>query len=196
MSKISKEIIEEYIASHSIVRMIKPAYTIPSSDDFVMACEPPSSCQSDSHRLNSRFGSSGSYIPKDKLEELLETKSKKAITFQDFLRTKMMEKNLSDPDVYKPVNMDPKQFNKIKNQDSEKSISLDAAIMIGLGLKLDLTEMDKLLRTTGRSFSDSKRNLIIKCYIETGNYNINDLNKSLYEFNKKLLGQPKEDIEL
>lgn len=112
--------------------------------------------------------------------------SKKENHFQELLFKYIDEKNLKDRDVYNKVHIDRRLFSKIRN-DINYHPSKDTIILLGLSLKLNEEEIDKLLNSA--SYSLPKNNiydLIIRFCFSEGIYELSDVNDLLDIYNCKL----------
>ncbi|MCQ2584526.1 MAG: hypothetical protein MJ185_02955 [Treponema sp.] len=201
---VSKEVLEAYVQENLpdwYKRRKNLVYYNPLSDDDLVVSggvmsygPPPASWDVRSSSGRGGGGASGSYVSKADIEDYIEKEKQQVETFQDYVRKIQLEKGLSDSDVYHKINMDQKYFNKIKNQKADKSISFDAAFMIGFALELDLEQIKQLINKAGRHFTKSTpRNLVMRYYVEHKNYDFEALNTSLYEMNLKPLSILKDD---
>ncbi len=113
-------------------------------------------------------------------------KSNKESHFQELLFKYIDDKGLKDSDVYNKVHIDRRLFSKIRS-DINYHPSKETVILLGLSLKLNEEEIDKLLNSA--SYSLPKNNiydLIIRfCFME-GIYELNDVNDLLEIYNCKL----------
>ena len=107
--------------------------------------------------------------------------------FQELLFKYIDDRNLKDSDVYNKVHIDRRLFSKIRS-DINYHPSKETVILLGLSLKLNEQEIEKLLNSA--SYSLPKNNiydLIIRfCFIE-GIYEISDINDLLEIHNCKLI---------
>jgi len=103
------------------------------------------------------------------------------LTFQERLFHIMKLKGIEkDTEVYKPIYMSEKAFNRIKNGTPTDSISLDNAIMISFSLKLTFEQMIKFTNFAGKGFRNfGERDKIIKEFFDNKNFKIFELNRKL-----------------
>ena len=93
-----------------------------------------------------------------------------------------------DSEIYKKANMSKQHFSKIRNNPNYKPTK-PTAIALALALELSLDETKDLIGRAGFALSNSSKfDLIIRYFIEQGNYNVVEINIALYEFDQALLG--------
>lgn len=93
-----------------------------------------------------------------------------------------------DSEIYKKANISKQHFSKIRNNPEYKPTK-PTAIALALALELDLEATKDLIGRAGYALTgSSKFDLIIRYFIEQGNYNIIEINLALYEFDQTLLG--------
>lgn len=117
------------------------------------------------------------------------------LSFQERLFHIMKLKGIQkDTDVYKPIYMSEKAFNRIKNGKPTDSISLDNAIMISFSLKLTFEQMVKFTNYAGKGFRNfGERDKIIKEFFDNKNFKIFELNRKLSSNGLKPFFESKDD---
>ncbi len=108
-------------------------------------------------------------------------------TFSEALARIIKEKGLKNSEVYTRANLTRQHFSKIlKSKGYKPGKEAVLALAIALGLNLDETR-DFLARAGYALTRSSKTDIIVQFFIETGNYNILELEQVLFEFTGKTL---------
>ena len=93
-----------------------------------------------------------------------------------------------DSEIYKKALLTKQHFSKIRNNPNYKPTK-PTAIALALALELDLEATKDLIGRAGYALTNSSKfDLIIRNFIEQGNYNVVEINIALYEFDQQLLG--------
>ena len=93
-----------------------------------------------------------------------------------------------DSEIYKKALLTKQHFSKIRNNPNYKPTK-PTAIALAFALELDLEATKDLIGRAGYALTNSSKfDLIIRYFIEQGNYNVVEINIALYEFDQPLLG--------
>lgn len=123
----------------------------------------------------------------------------KALSLEDLLKQadagftetllKLIDKTgKKDSEIYKKANISKQHFSKIRNNPNYKPTK-PTAIALALALELSLEDTKDLIGRAGYALTNSSKfDLIIRYFIEQGNYNVVEINIALYEFDQCLLG--------
>ena len=107
-------------------------------------------------------------------------------SFSEMLTRLITESGEKPPAVYTRAQIDRQHFSKIKRNKDYQS-SKDTAVAFAMALKLDIDEAEKLLAAAGYTLSKSKRDLIIKFFIEHNIFDTALLNDYFDEYKQNLL---------
>jgi len=108
--------------------------------------------------------------------------------FTETLLKRIDQTGKKDSEIYKKANLSKQHFSKIRNDPNYKP-KKPTAIALALALELNLEETKDLIGRAGYALtSSSKFDLIIRYFIEQGNFNVVEINMALYEFDQSLLG--------
>ena len=130
------------------------------------------------------------YAPKSKAKAIsLEDMLKHAdVGFTETLLNLIDKTGKKDSEIYKKANISKQHFSKIRNNPNYKPTK-PTAIALALALELSLEDAKDLIGRAGYALTNSSKfDLIIRYFIEQGNYNVVEINIALYEFDQTLLG--------
>ena len=109
-------------------------------------------------------------------------------TFSQMLLRLIDKKGRTDAEVYKKANIDRRLFSKIRSRKDYRPTK-PTAVALCIALELNIDETADLLRRAGFALSPCERfDVIVEYFILNGNYNIFDINETLFKFEERLLG--------
>jgi len=121
---------------------------------------------------------------KEPLDDFIKQKD---ISFSQEVIRLIDEKGYTDVECYKRAGIDKSVFSKLRSNISYRP-SKQTALAICIGLMLNVTEANSLLKKAGYYLSHSSvMDLIVEFYIKTKNYDIIKINESLYEHKEPIL---------
>lgn len=109
-------------------------------------------------------------------------------SFADTLLKLIDERGLKPSEVYKKARVSRQTFSKI-NSDPDYRPTKVTAISFAIALELDVEQTQDLIARAGYALSKSILfDVIVKCFIENGHYDFDEINEALYEYDQGLLG--------
>ena len=119
---------------------------------------------------------------------LAEMLKKTDAGFTETLLSHIDRSGKKDSEIYKKANLSKQHFSKIRNNPHYQPTKA-TALALAIALELSLEQTKDLIGRAGFALTDSSKfDLIIRYFIEQGNYNIIEINMALYEFDQTLLG--------
>ena len=126
--------------------------------------------------------------PKPKAASLEDMLKQADAGFTETLLKLIDKSGKKDSEIYKKALLTKQHFSKIRNNPNYKPTK-PTAIALALALELDLEATKDLIGRAGYALTNSSKfDLIIRYFIEQGNYNLVEINIALYEFDQQLLG--------
>ena len=97
------------------------------------------------------------------------------------------ERGLKDSEVYHRANLDRRHFAKLRHADYRPGKNTVLALCVAL--RLNRSETNELLGAAGFALSGAlKSDLIVAWFIDQGQYDIDLINETLFDFDQQLLG--------
>ena len=124
-------------------------------------------------------------VPTPSLDELLENTD---AGFTETLLKLIDQTGKKDSEIYKKANVSKQHFSKIRNNPDYKPTKA-TALAFAIALELDLTQTEELIGRAGYALTrSSKFDVIIMYFISRKNYDMFEINMTLFEFDQMTLG--------
>ena len=108
--------------------------------------------------------------------------------FSETLLRMIDETGKKDSEIYKKANVSKQHFSKIRNNPDYKPTKA-TAIAFAIALELDLDQTADLIGRAGYALTNSSKfDVIIKYFISRKNYDMFDINMTLFQFDQVTLG--------
>ena len=119
------------------------------------------------------------------LDELLK---KTDAGFTETLLKLIDESGKKDSEIYKRANISKQHFSKIRSNPAYRPTKA-TALAFAIALELNLEQTNDLIGRAGYALSNSSRfDVIIKYFIREKNYNMFDINMTLFKYDEMTLG--------
>ena len=178
---VASYIDEHYVETHEIA-----AYgAVPENRRRIRRRRDMEACES-SAMLGELMPCAPQAVPKAmSLEDMLKQAD---AGFTETLLNLIDKSGKKDSEIYKKANLSKQHFSKIRNNPNYKPTK-PTAIALALALELSLEDTKDLIGRAGYALTNSSKfDLIIRYFVEQGNYNVVEINLALYEFDQSLLG--------
>jgi hypothetical protein len=135
----------------------------------------------------------------DELQPCAPMQAPKATSLEDMLKQtdagfaerllELIDKTgKKDSEIYNRANVSRQHFSKIRNNPDYRPTK-PTAVAFAIALELDMDQTKDLIGRAGYALTNSSKfDVIIRFFIESGNYNMMDINTALFEFDQTLLG--------
>ena len=127
-------------------------------------------------------------MPEVKESSLPDWLAQADVGFSETLLKLIDESGHKDSTVYKKAHVSKQHFSKIRNNPDYRPTK-PTALAFAVALELDLEQTKDLIGRAGYALTNSSKfDVIVRFFIESGNYNMMDINTALFEFDQALLG--------
>ena len=179
--------VHSYINEHYIRQKLREESTASNHPDYaVRPMPPPMAAQAPAPKaaFTMPMASAPAAAPA-RLKDMLQ---KTDAGFSETLLKLIDRTGKKDAEIYKKANIDRKLFSKIRSNPTYKP-SKATALAFAIALELDLNETRDFIGRAGYALThSSKFDIIVEYFILQKNYNVMELNETLFAFDQPLIG--------
>ena len=187
--------VQSYIDEHYIRQKLREEYAVADGDNLSFAIRENRQSRRKDHALPQavHYEAADEAIPMPmaaaaapvSLNDMLQ---KTDAGFSETLLKLIDRSGKKDAEIYKKANIDRKLFSKIRSNPAYKP-SKATALAFAMALELSLDETRDFIGRAGYALShSSKFDIIVEYFILQKNYNVMELNETLFAFDQPLIG--------
>ena len=109
--------------------------------------------------------------------------------FCNVLNRWLQRTGLDPVSVYTGADVTKQTWSKLRSTAETRRPSKGTALALVVGFRLNLADAMEFLAEAGSAFSNSRRDLIVRFFVEQGVFNIYEINAALIEFGEKPLNE-------
>ncbi|SDA57903.1 O-acetyl-ADP-ribose deacetylase (regulator of RNase III), contains Macro domain [Butyrivibrio sp. INlla18] len=165
--------VTKYLSKNDITIYI----AVPQIDEFVL----PDNLMQD---IDSLLYYEGESYGGNSLQDTIE---KETESFGECFFRLVDEKGLTDATVYNKANVNRKVISKLRIKP-DRNVDKKTAIALAIGLELDINDTEYFLKLAGFALSPRiKFDRIVRYFIESGKYDIQEINEALFKYTERVL---------
>ena len=190
--------VQSYIDEHYIQQKLQEEYAVADSSDIYRTIRErrqrrrvetqvfqSETLEADTDNLMDPVAASMAAEAPTCLDDMLQ---KSDAGFSETLLKLIDRTGKKDAEIYKKANIDRKLFSKIRSNPAYKP-SKATALAFAVALELDLDETRDFIGRAGYALSHSNKfDIIVEYFILQKNYNVMELNETLFAFDQPLIG--------
>ena len=185
--------VKSYIDEHYIQQKLREEYAVADSDDVDRAIRErrqrrENAAMSETTVFDMPAAAPAPVRASAPAADLAQMLRKTDAGFSETLLKLIDRTGKKDAEIYKKANIDRKLFSKIRSNPAYKP-SKATALAFAIALELDLDETRDFIGRAGYALShSSKFDIIVEYFILQRNYNVMELNETLFAFDQPLIG--------